>query len=159
MMKDRRPWRIVLGVLMLFWLTSCAAVRPVAPEVNLIDLRIGNLTLSHANLLADVRIYNPNPVPITIGSVRYNFLLNGIRVADGQSLEQIRVGAGEYADTTLRLSTGYLDLLQFSSQRKAGEAIRYAIDGSVTLSGMRIVNAVFPFHREGEFDAEMLRLR
>ncbi len=158
-MKKTRLWTSLIGALaLLFLLTSCAA-RPVAPEVSLVDIRIGDLTLSHANILADLRIYNPNPVAITIGSVRYAFLLDGVRIADGQSLQQVRVGAGEYADTTLRLSTGYLNLLQFTQQRRAGEAIRYAIDGSVTLRGMHVFNTVFPFRREGEIDPQQLRLR
>ncbi len=157
-MKGLGP-KAVSCIFLLMVLTSCATVRPVAPEVNLVDLRIGDLTLSHANILADLRIYNPNPAPITVGTVRYNFLLNGIRIADGQSLQRISIPAGEYADTTLRLSTGYLSLLQFSQQRRPGEAIRYAIDGSVTLTGMRVFDAVFPFRREGEFDPEMLRIR
>lgn len=146
----------LIAAFLLLLLSACASIRPIAPEVNLVDIRIGDLTLSHANLLADLRIYNPNPVAINLKGVSYNFLLNNIQVASGQSLKDLRIGAGEYGETTLRISTGYLNLLQFTSGIRSGDAIKYAIDGRVNVGGFRTMDAAFPFRREGEIDPQKL---
>lgn len=154
------PLKFAGLLLLLFLVSGCgAAVRPSPPEINLLDVRIGELTLSHANLLADLRIYNPNPVPITVEGLSYDFLLNGIRVASGQTAKEVRVGPEEYGQTSLRLSTGYLDLLQFTKGRRPGEAIKYALDGRIRIGGARVLDTVFPFLREGEIPLEKLPWR
>ncbi|MBE0597059.1 MAG: LEA type 2 family protein [Desulfuromonadales bacterium] len=139
-------------------LLSCA-VRPDPPEVQLQNLRIGELTLSHANLLATLRIFNPNSVPLTVQGVDYAFFLNGIQVADGRAQQPVRVGAGEYGEAVLRLSAGYLNLLQLTSALQPEEQLKYALEGSVRIGGFRILNQTFPFRREGVIDPKLLPIR
>lgn len=160
---DTFPGRRAIGtvafILLLLTGGCAAAVKPISPEVSLLDIKVGELTLSHATLLADLRIYNPNSVPITVRGLNYDFLLNGIRVATGQSAKEVTVSPEEYGTTTLRLSTGYLNLLEFTRGRSPGEAIRYAIDGKMKIGGMRVLDTVFPFLKEGELPIEKLPFR
>lgn len=148
-------WRALPATACLLTL-SCTTMRPVAPEVSLLGIRIGELTLSHANLLANLRLYNANPVPLTIEAVDYSFFLNGIQIADGRTLAPVRIKAGDYGETVLRLSAGYLNLLQLTSNLKPEDKIRYSLEGSVKVGGFRILDRTFPFKREGIIDPKLL---
>lgn len=155
-----RPFSLLRPMLLI---TSClilsCAVRPASPEVQLLNLRVGDLTLSHANLLATLRIFNPNTVPLTVQGVDYTFFLNGIQVADGRALQPVQVGAGEYGETVLRLSAGYLSLFQLANALQPEEQLKYALEGSVKIGGFRILDRNFPFRREGLIDPNLLPLR
>ncbi len=132
-------------------LVACAPLRPVEPEVNLLDLRVTDLTLSHANLLAQLRIFNPNRTAVRIESVSYQLFLNDIPISDGQSLSPVRIAAGEYGTMDLRLSIPYLSLLRFSAGLRPEEKIRYSMSGAVRVGGPRIMDFTFPFKWDGAF--------
>ena len=100
--------RIILAHLlvgMTLLLTSCASMRPVAPEVSLLGLQLENLTLSHAILSADLSLYNPNDFPLDIQRAAYSLTLQGIQVARGQATEKLHIAAHETGTLTLRLSS------------------------------------------------------
>ncbi|MCD4689552.1 MAG: LEA type 2 family protein [Desulfuromonadaceae bacterium] len=143
--------RIILAHLlvgMTLLLTSCASMRPVAPEVSLLGLQLENLTLSHAILSADLSLYNPNDFPLDIQRTAYSLTLQDIQVARGQATEKLHIAAHETGTLTLRLSSSYLNLLRIGRNNQQQD-IPFAIDGKVTLGGFGVLSRTVSFKEEG----------
>lgn len=142
--------RPLLPALLLVVLPACA-LRPVnAPEVSLADLQITELSLTHANMLAGLKIFNPNRVGVTIRQVDYTLSLNGIRISSGQSAREVHIGPEEYGTMNLRLSSAYWDLLRLFNQVQSGKPAKFALDGKVKVGGPGLLGKTFDFKREGE---------
>lgn len=142
------------ALLLLFCLCyslSGCAIRPVeAPEVNLSDLQVTELTLTHANMLAGLRIFNPNAIALTVQDVEYTLELNGIRVSRGRSVKEVRVGAEEYGELSLRLSSAYWDLLRLFKNVQTGENVKFLLEGRIKVGGLGILGKTYDFKKEGE---------
>lgn len=143
-------WRSVLVVLMLAGLSACALKPVIAPEVSLADLQISELSLTHANMLAGLKIFNPNSVGLTIEQVNYTLSLNGIAVSSGQSAKEVRIGAEEYATLNLRMSSAYWDLLRIFNQVQTGKNAKFLLDGKIKVGGFGILGKTFDFKKEGD---------
>ncbi len=138
-------------ILMLFAGLSACALKPViAPEVSLADLQITELSLTHANMLAGLKIFNPNSVAVKIQQVDYTLSLNGIRVSSGQSAKEVSIGAEEYGNLNLRLSSAYWDLLRIFNQVQSGKTAKFLLDGKVKVGGFGILGKTFDFTKEGD---------
>lgn len=143
-------FRLLLPVLLMAALPACALKPVAAPEVSLVDLQITELSLTHANMLAGLKIFNPNSVGVTIQQVDYNLSLNGIRVSSGQSAKEVSIGPEEYGTMNLRLSSAYWDLLRLFNQVQRGKTAKFALDGKVKVGGFGILGKTFDFKREGD---------
>jgi LEA14-like dessication related protein len=146
----RKTWRTyLLTILAASFLLSCTAFRPVPPEVSLTGLDIESLTLSHADLNARLRVFNPNRLAVTIEQIDYTLLLDGIKISDGRSSMPTRIGAQQHGDLDLKLSASYLSLWQVVTGISAEEEVKFSLEGSVQIGGLRILNKTFPLHRQG----------
>ncbi|MDA8164836.1 MAG: LEA type 2 family protein [Desulfobacteraceae bacterium] len=144
-----RGWTWLVAVAAACALISCSALKPVPPEVSLTGLSVEGLTLNQADLNARLRIFNPNRVALTIQQIDYTLLLDGIKVSDGRSLVPARIGAHEYGYLDMKLSASYLPLWQVLTGLADKEDVRFAMAGSVRISGWGGVGATFPLKREG----------
>lgn len=142
--------RTIVVLILLNGLVGCALKPVVAPEVSLNDLQITELSLTHANMLAGLKIFNPNSVAVTIQQVDYTLSLNGIRVSSGQSAKVVNIGAEEYGNLSLRMSSAYWDLLRIVNQVQAGKTAKFLLDGKVKVGGFGILGKTFDFRKEGE---------
>lgn len=149
-----RPTAILLRTLVLLLLlnglSACALKPVIAPEVSLNNLQITELSLTHANMLADLKIFNPNSVAVTIRQVDYSLSLNGIRVSSGQSAKEVSIGAEDYGNLSLRLSSAYWDLLRIFNQVQSGKPAKFLFDGKVKVGGFGILGKTFDFKKEGD---------
>ncbi|MDO3379909.1 LEA type 2 family protein [Geoalkalibacter halelectricus] len=149
--------RFVLPCLLVFLVSGCAGLRPEPPQVSLVALQVQELTLSHINMRADLRLFNPNRFALNIQEVDYALSLNGIRVSSGKSLAPSRVAAGDSADISLRISGSYLSLLQLIGSLQRQEDLHYLLDGVVRVGGTGLRGYTFPLREEGMISAEILR--
>jgi LEA14-like dessication related protein len=160
MNSARKTWRTyLLAALAASFLLSCTPFRPLPPEVSLTGLDIGGLTLSHADLNARLRVFNPNRLAVTIEQVDYTLLLDGIKISDGRSAMPIRIGAQQYGDLDMKLSASYLSLWQVVTGITSEEEVKFSLEGSVQIGGLRILNKTFPIHRQGTISLKELTLR
>ena len=106
----------ILLLFMALFLSACTAMQPAAPEVNLMGLILDEVTLSHVNMKANLRLFNPNDTTISVKSVEYELELNGVHVSTGKSLRGLSIPANEYGNLDLRLSSAYWDLFRFSAK-------------------------------------------
>lgn len=149
--------RVYALCLLVLLSASCAAIKPEPPQVSLVSLRVQELTLSHASMVAELRLFNPNRIGIIVEEVEYALTLNSIPVSAGRSLAPVRVGAGESALVGLRLSGSYLTLLQFAGSLQKDEQLSYLLAGSVQIRGGGLAGWTFPLRQEGTITPEVLR--
>lgn len=65
-----------------------------SPEVELAKVRVTDPSLSHATLIFDLNVTNPNATDLKIDGVNYKLALNGKAIADG-SYDQVTALPGE----------------------------------------------------------------
>ncbi|MCK9294135.1 MAG: LEA type 2 family protein [Desulfobulbaceae bacterium] len=138
------------SLLVVFLLSSCAAMQPVAPEINLMGLVVDEVTLSHVNMVASLRLFNPNDVTLQVEDVEYELELNGIKVSSGKSLRSLDVPANDFGSLDLRLSSAYWDLFRFASNIQQGEELDFRLTGKVRVGGLGLIGHTFNFDHEGK---------
>jgi LEA14-like dessication related protein len=139
--------RTVILILLVIGLTSCTGIRPTPPEVQLSGLEITDISLSHANFLARLQLYNPNGVSLDIKNLQFTLFLNDVRVAEGQSRKSFTIPAEETGEATIRLSSSFFNLYRMTS--KLQDQIAFNIDGEITVGGLGILSTTIPIEHEG----------
>jgi len=124
-------------------------MRPEPPEVQLAGLEIRELSLSHANFLANLRLYNPNSTALDIRGLSFTLFLDDIRIAKGKTAKAFNIPAEEFGDAALHLSSSYFDLLQLSTGLQGQEQIAFRIAGEVKVGGLGFMSMTIPIDHEG----------
>ncbi len=138
---------------------SCAGIKPEPPEVGLAGVTISGLTLSHANILATLEVYNPNAKSLKVERVQYTMAINGVNVARGLSLEEAVIPANGTGHIKLNVRSPYWDLVRVMGMVKKGRPAEVLLKGSVKLGGFGFSSYTFPFERRGTLSLEgLLRL-
>lgn len=143
------PLLFVLTLLFLGLVASCAVVRPSAPEINLAGIKVTDLTLTNAELVAGLKVYNPNNTAITIKEVDYELTMGGVRVSRGRSIESVRIGALETGQVDMRLSSSYLDIIKALSKVQNGGDMDFVLEGDVKYGVFGFSNLTYKFKRKG----------
>lgn len=138
---------VVLGIAML--LSACSTMNIVPPEVNLMRVDVRDITLSHVNLLADLRVFNPNEKAFTIQGVDYTLHLEGIKVFSGKSNMNQTIAPQEYGHLALRLSSAYWDLIQLFNTLPNKSDVAFSMQGSIRVGSNRLFAQRFSFDKQG----------
>jgi LEA14-like dessication related protein len=136
-------------IIPVIFLASCSLTNPKAPEINLINLSVSEVTLSHLNLSAGLRVYNPNPIAIDVEEVEYDLSINGIKVSEGGNTEGVRIDSTGHEDINIRISTAYWEIARILNSIQTGEEVNFVFSGLVKVGGLGVVKKTFPFKREG----------
>ena len=136
-------------VLMAISLAACAGLRPDPPEVQLAALEITDISLSHANFLATLRLYNPNGIDLDVKGIKFTLFLSNVRIANGQTAKAFTLPAEESGEAAIRLSSSFLDLLQLTHKLQGRNEITFRIVGEVKIGGYGLLGATIPIEREG----------
>jgi LEA14-like dessication related protein len=110
---------------------------------------VQDVTLSHVNLLADLRVFNPNEKAFTIQGVDYTLHLEGIKVFAGKSNFTQTIGPQEYGNLTLRLSSAYWDIIQLFNKLPNKSDVAFSMQGSISVGKSRLFAQRFSFDKEG----------
>ncbi|MEW6520569.1 MAG: LEA type 2 family protein [Thermodesulfobacteriota bacterium] len=140
----------ICSLIVALLLASCAAMQPVAPEINLMGLVMDEVTLSHVNMVANLRLFNPNAVTLSVENVEYELQLNGVKISTGQSLNSLDIAANDYGSIDLRLSSAYWDLFRFAGNIEQGEELDFRLTGKVRVGGLGLIGHTFNFDHEGK---------
>jgi len=82
----------VVAVAMIATVSGCASMSSVeAPDVTLVDLQVGDITVFETSLTATVRITNPNPDPLDIDGASFKLELDGRKIGTGTSSDALIV--------------------------------------------------------------------
>jgi LEA14-like dessication related protein len=130
-------------------LTACAGMRPEPPQVQLAGLEITDVSLSHANFLATLALFNPNSAALDIEGIKFTLFLNDIRIARGVTAKSFSIPAEESSEAVIRLSSNFLDLLQLTRSLQNQDEITFHLAGEVKIGGVGLFGATIPIEREG----------
>jgi LEA14-like dessication related protein len=139
----------LLVLLLVIPLYSCSALNALPPEVNLMRVDVQEVTLSHVNLLADLRIFNPNEIGLTVQGVDYTLDIEGIEIFSGKSRLHLTIAPQEYGHLTLRLSSAYWDIIQLLNKLPNKSDVAFAMQGSILVGGNRLLAQRFSFDKQG----------
>jgi len=137
------------GLLLVIPLSACSTINAVPPEVNLMRIDVQDVTLSHVNLLADLRVFNPNEKALTIQGVDYTLHLEGIKVFSGKSNLSQTIDPQEYGYITLRLASAYWDIIRLFNKLPAKSDVAFAMQGSIRVGGNRLFAQRYTFDKQG----------
>jgi LEA14-like dessication related protein len=112
-------------------------------------LDVQDVTLSHVNLLADLRVFNPNEKAITIQGVDYTLYLEGIKVFSGKSYQSQTIAPGEYGHLLLRLSSAYWNIIELFNKLPNTSDVTFSMAGSIRVGNSRLLAQRFSFAKEG----------
>lgn len=148
--SNRINWILLLILLLnAISFSSCSTINAVPPEVNLMRVDVQDVTLSHVNLLADLRVFNPNEKEFTIQGVDYTLHLEGIKVFSGKSNLKETIGPQEYGHLTLRLSSAYWDIIQLFNKLPNKSDVAFSMQGSISVGNSRLFAQRFSFDKQG----------
>ena len=136
---------LLLGLL----LSGCAALRPEPPEIQLAGLTISDLSLSHANFLATLSVFNPNRTELEVEAVEFALYLDEVRVARGKTARAFTIPAEQTGQTSLRLSTSFIDLVRLAQKLKGLDAVPFRIAGEVRIGGPGLLWLTVPVTSKG----------
>jgi LEA14-like dessication related protein len=130
-------------------LSSCSTINAIPPEVNLMRVEVQDVTLSHVNLLAEVRVFNPNENDVTIQGIDYTLHLEGIKVFSGRNNLSQTIAPQEYGFLTLRVSSAYWDMIQLLNRLPNKTDVAFSMQGSIRVGGSSMFAQRFSFVKEG----------
>lgn len=110
---------------------------------------VQDVTLSHVNLLADLRVFNPNDKAMTIQGVDYTLYLEGVKVFSGKSRLSQTIAPQEYGHLTLRLASAYWDIIQLLNKLPNKSDVAFSMEGSIRVGASRLFAQRFSFVKEG----------
>ena len=142
-------YRLAITILLLTSLTACAGIRPEPPEVQLSGLEITDVSLSHANFLATLSLFNPNSYGLDIEGLSFTLFLNDIRISKGLTAKAFSIPAEASGKASLRLSSSFLNLFQLSRSVQNQDEITFRIAGELKIGGLGLLGVTIPIEREG----------
>ncbi len=142
-------YRLAIMIVLAISLTACAGVRPEPPSVQLAGLEITDVSLSHANFLATLNLFNPNSFGLNVDGLNFTLFLNDIRIAKGLTAKAFSIPAEENGEATLRLSSSFLNLFQLSRSIQDQDEIAFRIAGEIKIGGLGLLGATIPIEHEG----------
>ena len=130
-------------------LSSCSTINAIPPEVNLMRVEVQDVTLSHVNLLAEVRVFNPNEKGVTIQGIDYTLHLEGIKVFSGRNNLSQTIEPQEYGFLSLRVSSAYWNIIQLLNRLPNKTDVAFSMQGSIRVGGSSMFAQRFSFVKEG----------
>ena len=140
---------VITILLLVIPLSSCSTINAIPPEINLMRVDVQDATLSHVNLIAELRVFNPNEKAVTIQGVDYTLHLEGIKVFSGRSNVSRTIDPQEYGLLSLRLSSAYWDIIQLLNKLPNKTDVAFSMQGSIRLGGSSMFAQRFSFDKEG----------
>lgn len=149
MTRNTRPLRLLTIVLLGLTVTGCAAIRPDPPQVQLAGLQISDLSLSHANFLATLSLYNPNSKTLDIEGLQFTLFLDKVQVASGKTAKSFSIPAEQTGTADLRLAASFTDLFRLARKLKGIDEMPFRIAGDVRIGGPGFLWITVPIDTEG----------
>lgn len=149
MIRKVRPFDLLLTMLVVWLLNGCVALRPEPPEVQLAGLTVSELSLTHANFLATVNLYNPNSAALDVEGLQFELFLDDIRVARGVTAKAFTIPAEQTRSTALRLSTSFLDLFRLAQKLQGLDQVPFRLAGEVKVGGPGFLWISVPIASQG----------
>lgn len=153
---------IVLGLIAAFEVAYYVhyGVEPLTeamkPKISKISLSWGNVTYNFTEIIAEVSVYNPTFITITLKKITFGLYMNNIKMVAGSSERSVSLAG--FRETAIRL-VGRLNNSRipewFISHLENGEQTNVRLSGTVLLD-LKIMEAVYSFERTLNITTDML---
>ncbi|MFN4263796.1 MAG: LEA type 2 family protein [Thioalkalivibrionaceae bacterium] len=118
-----------------------AMVRPLTPQVTLVDLQLLDSTMLEGRFRASLRVQNPNNVALQFRGVQFAIDVNGLALAQGATANAIDLPRLGETVVDVDFSVGALSLVrQVLAWRDRQESLDYVLRGTLFTSGNRGLN-------------------
>ena len=124
---------LYFSLVVLLVMTGCAARQVARPEIALVDLQVGEVTLLETGLRAIVRVDNEGQNPLRINGAVYRLYLNDIDVGRGMSSESITVPRLGSANQEVFFRINNIGLISRIHSLVESDQLSYKIGGHVYL--------------------------
>ena len=148
---------ILTGFVFLFLFSACAQhAKFISPKVELLNLNVKDVTFSHINYQARIRLYNPNLESLHVNFMEYSLLVNGIRLVDGAEQVDKKIGPHQEAVIPVRLSGSVLSVLRLISSMQNAKDVDFEMKGTVSGIDTNGNSFFLPFSEKGKLDLSSL---
>ena len=134
----RTRTRSAVALLTLFStliLTGCAAVQQMAkgykPDLRLAGTRLQGLSFDGLDLVFDIEVDNPNPLPIRLAGLDYSLKVAGRDFVQGRRDEGLDIAAGAKSTVELPLSLDFGELYGLATGLAGQDSAAYALDAGL----------------------------
>ena len=141
--------------LLVIWVafSGCAGLgkRMESPRVNLADIQVQEVKALETVFQIEIRVLNPNDVPLDIKGINCELEVNGTTLAAGVSDQKRTVPA--YGTTTIPMEvySSVVDILRGVLGLQNKEKLHYRLKGKISVVGGFMVPSSIPFDSSGEF--------
>lgn len=141
-----------LWVFVTLLATGCASRYTAMPEIALVDLRLGEVTLLETGLKAIVRIDNESRYPLQINGGVYRLYLNDIDVGKGMTSERLTVPRLGSANQEILFRLNNISLISRIQSLLESNQFSFKISGHVYVSGGFGLGKAIPVEHTGGLD-------
>ena len=120
------------------------------PQVTLVGVEIGLVSMQAAELNFNLRIHNPNGFDLKLQGVEYSVAVNDRQVFSGENQQEFIVPANRSGQIRLPLRFEYEQVFNSIAQALSEQKIRYHVTGSAHFGLLSV-----PFVYEGSFDLNL----
>ncbi len=148
---------VLVGLVFFILAAGCAQhTRFVSPKVELLNLNVKDVSFSHINYQAKIRLYNPNLEALKVDFMQYSLYVNGIRLVDGAEQVDKKVPPHQEAVIPIRLSGSVLNVIRLISNMQNASEVDFEMKGTVSGIDTNGNSFSLPFSEKGKLDLSSL---
>jgi len=126
------------------------------PDVSLARIQLKEIRALESVFLIQLRVLNPNEIPLKIKGMTCELALNGKRFASGVSGNEVEIPAFGQEIVEVQVYTSVLDVFKGILGMTGAKKLRYQIKGKVKLDAGPLTPSVLPFRSEGDLSLDNL---
>ena len=130
----RRVIRSILAAIILIC-SGCSALFVNPPDVSLVDLKVGEVTIFETGVSLVVRYQNRDDRPLVISGAEHEITLNGKYLGRGSSSTVLNIPAYGTATDTIKVHLSNLSLFNRIQELVEQPKLQYQIDNSISVGG------------------------
>ena len=140
---------------MLLLLTACALLppKPAKPDIELVNVKPLNVSLTEQKLRFTLRVSNPNDFELPVESIDFIARFNGSDIANGKSKQAVTIPANSDGELILDVTAGLDRLVSTLRTLIDGQSLNldYELVGKVKIENW---SSPVPFDVVGAMDSE-----
>ncbi len=146
-------WVTICIVIQLAAFSGCAGLgkRLETPKVNLVDIRVLEVKAFESVLQIEIRVLNPNDVPLEIKGVNCDLEVNNSNLASGVSDAKRTIPAYGTSTIPMKVYSSVVDILRGVLGLQDTDKLRYRLKGKLRVEGGFMLPSVIPFESKGAF--------
>ena len=120
-------------IMLALQFTACAALQaPLAPlKVSVKGVTIEGIDLTHAHLVVDLNVRNPNGIGLDLQTIDYVFAINGVQLIEESLNTPISIAANDRSEVKLPVQLSLFGAMKILRNLSSQASHSYTVDGSI----------------------------